>query len=171
MTERRPAIETKSSQFFQLQPQKLWPLVANLKRIGEWNPRISLSGTTAFNAEIRVTFKDMLAARSKADGPGRIVLLEPNRAIAWRIRIPFCLQIDESFVLTPEADGTRVLHKVTCSRLLAIVTRPWLYRFTANYLEAADRGLEDYVKSIDAQHLMAHRPKKRPKPPSTRKDI
>lgn len=81
MTERRPAIETKSSQFFQLQPQKLWPLVANLKRIGEWNPRISLSGTTAFNAEIRVTFKDMLAARSKADGPGRIVLLEPNLLI------------------------------------------------------------------------------------------
>ena len=138
-------IAKKTVQKFEVSCPVLWSYLARLDQIGVWNPQIGLRGDAAFNAEIRVVFKKLLSSRPYAEGPGRIVLFDPPRAIAWRITIPFFLQIDETFHLVANPHGVVVEHSISSSGLMARLAKPWLSRHFDDYLKAGDAGLAEHV--------------------------
>lgn len=138
-------IKKRTVQTLEISRPVLWSYLARLDQIGEWNPQIGLKGNAAFNAEIRVVFKELLSSRPNAEGPGRIVLFDPPHAIAWRITIPLLLRIDETFRLTAKPNGVVVERSVGSSGLIARLARPWLSRHFDDYLKAGDAGLADHV--------------------------
>lgn len=146
-------IERKSTRIFALTVKKIWLLVADLSQLGQWNPKLSIEGQAAFNAEIRVVFKEFLTPVRKAEGPGRIVIFDPPLAVGWRIGIPFLLRIDEAFFLSCDTAGTRVTHRLVCSGPIALIARPWLARYIEDYLKAGDDGLANYVRNVHGRLL------------------
>lgn len=146
-------IDRKSTHIFALSMKNLWPLVADLKQVGQWNPKLSIEGQAAFNAEIRVVFKEFVTTTRKAEGPGRIVMFDPPHAVGWRIGIPFLLRIDETFFLSSDISGTRATHEVVCSGPVALIARPWLARYIEEYLKAGDEGLVTYAHKVGIQRV------------------
>lgn len=161
-------IEKKSVQTLKTSVPILWSYLARLDQIGEWNPQIGLKGNAAFNAEIQVVFKELLSSRPNAEGPGRIVLFDPPNAIAWRITIPFFLQIDETFRLIANPNGVVVERSVSSSGLIARLARPWLSKHFDAYLKAGDAGLAAHVlrggqRSDGARHKVTTKRRARAK--------
>lgn len=90
-------------------PEKVWKVVSDLKRMGEWSPQCKKmkvfggdvrKGTTTLN----INRKGLLVWPTTA----KVVEFEPNKAIAFRIVENKTIW---SYTLTPSANGTTVVEK------------------------------------------------------------
>lgn len=135
-------IEIRSVHHFDISVPVLWSFLARLEKVSEWNSLITLKGSAALNAEIRIAFKEMVAKRPNAEGPARIVRFDPPHSIGWQIRIPVFLQIEESFTVSKSGTGSILTHQIVSTGLVAVLAPVWLSRHLQKYLEDSDVGLK-----------------------------
>ncbi|MBY6414242.1 SRPBCC family protein [Rhodococcus sp. BP-252] len=90
-------------------PDKVWAIVSDLKRMGEWSPQCKLmkvfggdvrKGTTTLN----VNKKGLLVWPTTS----KVVDFEPNKSIAFRVNENKTIW---SYTLTPKDGGTTVVEK------------------------------------------------------------
>lgn len=90
-------------------PDKVWAIVSDLKRMGEWSPQCKLmkvfggdvrKGTTTLN----VNKKGLLVWPTTS----KVVDFEPNKSIAFRVNENKTIW---SYTLTPRDGGTTVVEK------------------------------------------------------------
>lgn len=90
-------------------PEKVWKVVSDLKRMGEWSPQCKkmkvFGGTVAKGTRtLNVNRKGFLIWPTSA----KVVEFEPNKTIAFRVVENKTIW---SYTLTPNADGTTVVEK------------------------------------------------------------
>ncbi|WP_186627718.1 SRPBCC family protein [Rhodococcus sp. BP22] len=90
-------------------PEQVWKIVSDLKRMGEWSPQCKLMkvfggdvrrGTTTFN----INRKGLLVWPTRS----KVVEFEPNKKIAFRVLDNKTIW---SYSLTPNGTGTSVVEK------------------------------------------------------------
>lgn len=136
---------TESVQDLPMPVGELWAVLARLDGVSEWNPIIGLKGRSELNAEIRIMFKELAATWPNASGPARIILFDPPKAIGWRIRIPWLLEVEETVTLLKSGTGTLVTRRIVATGLVAKIARSWLSRQLQAYIEGGNQGLKSIV--------------------------
>lgn len=141
----------RTESFIAASPDKVWSVLADFPRWGEWNPlNLSAVGEARLGAKVRMRFANL------AGKPGsvivqttRLVACEPGRELAWRGDVPLLFHGRHGFLLTAEGTGTRVVQTEALRGLLpATWSQAKIARdFTPAY-EAADRALAARVAAL-----------------------
>ncbi|SNS64172.1 SRPBCC family protein [Rhodococcoides kyotonense] len=90
-------------------PEKVWTIVSDLKRMGEWSPQCKLM--KVFGGEVRKGTTTLNVNRKGAlvwPTTAKVVDFEPNKSIAFRVNENRTIW---SYTLTPSERGTTVVEK------------------------------------------------------------
>ena len=120
-------------------PERVYAVLADFARYPEWNPlNLEAHGEARLSARVPMVFRDLPGK------PGavirqtvRIVAAEPGGELAWAGHVPLILKGRHGFLLTPEGEGTRVVHTEVLSGLLPST---W----------SAERIARDFVPAYEA---------------------
>ena len=92
-------------------PEAVWAILADFDRYAEWNPlNIRASGRAQAGEKVSMTFLNLSKPGSTIDQTVTLVACEPGRSLAWAGSIPLLFRGRHHFTLTPEGQGTRLLH-------------------------------------------------------------
>ena len=138
----------RTEAFIPATPARVWAVLTDFDAYAEWNPlNVKASGEARPGGKIRTTFVN------PAGGPGATVTqtvtlttFEPERALAWSGNVPLLFRGRHHFTLTPEGEGTRLLHGEDMSGLIAMTfSNTVLAGKFAPYYEAVNRALAERV--------------------------
>jgi hypothetical protein len=138
----------RTEAFIPATPARVWAVLTDFDAYAEWNPlNVKASGEARPGGKIRTTFVN------PAGGPGATVTqtvilttFEPERALAWSGNVPLLFRGRHHFTLTPEGEGTRLLHGEDMSGLIAMTfSDAILAKKFAPYYEAVNRALAERV--------------------------
>jgi hypothetical protein len=128
--------------------ERVWSALSDFDGYPKWNPVIQeVSGTLQVGAPLQV----FIAAPGLASRRVGVTLLkvEPNQELRWlgRLFMPYLLDGDHSFVLTPMEPGrVLVTQKETFSGLLVPVVSRWLLPNMSAAFEAMNQALKRHVE-------------------------
>ena len=102
----------RTEAFIPATPARVWAVLTDFDAYAEWNPlNVKASGEARPGGKIRTTFVN------PAGAPGATVTqtvtlttFEPERALAWSGSVPLLFHGRHHFTLTPDGEGTRLLH-------------------------------------------------------------
>ncbi len=124
-------------------------MLADFDSYALWNPlNIRAQGKAAPGARIPMTFVNPARPGATVKQTVTVTRCEAGRALAWRGTVPLLFDGLHFFELTPEADGTRLLHGEDQTGLI-----PWSYRrlvqshFVPAY-EAFNVALEERLRVV-----------------------
>ncbi len=120
-------------------PDRIYAVLADFDRYHEWNPlNLQAHGEARVGARVSMVFRDLPGK------PGavirqtvRIVAAEPGRELAWAGHVPLVFKGRHGFLLTPEGQGTRLVHTEVLSGL---VPSTW----------SAERVARDFTPAYEA---------------------
>jgi hypothetical protein len=112
----------RTEAFIPASPARVWAVLTDFGAYAAWNPlNIRASGEARAGGRIRTTFVN------PAGPPGATVTqtvtlttFEPERALAWSGSVPLLFHGRHHFTLTPEGEGTRLLHGEDLGGLIAM---------------------------------------------------
>ncbi|MDO9473245.1 MAG: SRPBCC domain-containing protein [Caulobacter sp.] len=130
-------------------PARVWAVLTDFEAYAEWNPlNIKASGEARAGGKIRTTFVNP-AGKPGATVTQTVTLttFEPERALAWSGRVPLLFHGTHHFTLTPEGEGTRLLHGEDMGGLIAMTFSDAMLtdKFVPWY-DAVNRALAARVK-------------------------
>lgn len=101
-------------------PVKVWAVLADFARYGEWNPlNLEARGEARLGAKVKMVFRNLAAGGDAVVRQTvRIVSAEPGRELAWSGHVPLLFAGRHGFLLTPVEGGTHVLHTEVLGGLL-----------------------------------------------------
>jgi hypothetical protein len=118
----QPSVEVEV--FVVAPPEVVWPLVADVTRIGEWSPECVwarwVEDDAGGSGEVRREDRPLVGARfighqRRGDAQWRSVSVvteaEPGRSFAWAVGDPAAPAATWRFDLFPEAGGTRLVQR------------------------------------------------------------
>ncbi len=141
----------RTESFIDAPPGEVWAVLADFARWGEWNPlNLSAVGEARLGAKVAMRFANL------AGKPGSViaqtttlVACEPGRELAWRGDVPLLFHGRHGFLLSPEANGTRVVQTEALRGLLpATWSKAKIARDFVPAYEAADRALAARVAAL-----------------------
>ena len=103
-------------------PSKVWQALVAFADYARWHPYIRLSGPAELGARIEYIYTLDLVSRRTLPAAATIIALEPQRVLAWRIRVLPILSIAEGYELLAERSATRLRHWTEYRGLLAILS-------------------------------------------------
>jgi hypothetical protein len=112
----------RTEAFIPAPPSRVWAVLTDFDAYADWNPlNIRASGEARPGGKIRTTFVNPVGK------PGATVTqtvtlttFEPERALAWSGNVPLLFRGRHHFTLTPEGEGTRLLHGEDMGGLIAM---------------------------------------------------
>jgi hypothetical protein len=138
----------RTEAFIPATPARVWAVLTDFDAYAEWNPlNVKASGEARPGGKIRTTFVN------PAGAPGATVTqtvilttFEPERALAWSGNVPLLFRGRHHFNLTPDGEGTRLLHGEDLSGLIAMTFSDGILaeKFVPWY-EAVNRALAERV--------------------------
>ena len=111
----------RTEAFIPAAPARVWAVLTDFDAYADWNPlNIRASGEARAGGKIRTTFVNP-AGRPGATVTQTVTLttFEPERALAWSGTVPLLFHGRHHFTLTPEGEGTRLLHGEDMGGLIA----------------------------------------------------
>ncbi len=108
--------------FIPATPARVWAVLTDFDAYADWNPlNIRASGVARSGGKIRTTFVNP-AGRPGATVTQTVTLttFEPQRALAWSGNVPLLFHGRHHFTLTPEGEGTRLVHGEDMGGLIAM---------------------------------------------------
>lgn len=125
-------------------PAQVWAVLTDFAAYEQWNPlNIKAAGEARPGARIRTTFLNP-AGRPGATITQTVTLTtcEPERALAWSGSVPLLFKGRHHFTLSPEGEGTRLLHGEDLDGLITRGFTPErLARDFVPHYEAVNRAL------------------------------
>ena len=94
-------------------PEKVWSVISDLRRMGEWSPQCKKM--IVFGGEVKQGARTLNINRKGAlvwPTNAKVVTFEPNREIAFKITENRTVW---SYTIEPQADGVRVTEKRTAA--------------------------------------------------------
>lgn len=92
-------------------PGAVWAVLADFDRYAEWNPlNIKAVGQARPGAKVPMTFLNLSKPGTTIDQVVTVIACEPGRSLAWGGSVPLLFKGRHHFTLTPEGQGTRLLH-------------------------------------------------------------
>lgn len=138
----------RTEAFIPATPARVWAVLTDFDAYAEWNPlNVKASGEARPGGKIRTTFVN------PAGAPGATVTqtvtlttFEPERALAWSGNVPLLFRGRHHFTLTPDGEGTRLLHGEDLNGLIAMTFSDAILagKFVPWY-EAVNRALAERV--------------------------
>jgi hypothetical protein len=149
------AIKTiRTEAFIAAPPPAVWAVLTDFAAYEQWNPlNIRAAGEARSGAKIRTTFLNP-AGKPGATISQTVTLttFEPERALAWSGAVPLLFKGRHHFTLTPEGEGTRLLHGEDLDGLVtAGFTPERLERDFKPHYEATNRALAARVAELAAR--------------------
>lgn len=136
----------RTEAFIAAPPEAVWAVLADFARYAEWNPlNIRAEGEARPGAKIRTTFLNP-AGKPGATITQTVTLTtcEPGRALAWTGTVPLLFRGRHHFTLSPEGEGTRLLHGEDLDGLITWNFTPErLARDFVPHYEAVNRALAE----------------------------
>lgn len=127
-------------------PARVWAVLIDFDAYAAWNPlNIKASGEARLGGKLRTTFVNP-GGKPGATVTQTVTLttFEPERALAWTGDVPLLFRGRHHFSLTPEGEGTRLLHGEDMSGLIAMsFSEAILAEKFAPYYEAVNRALAE----------------------------
>lgn len=92
-------------------PEAAWAVLADFDRYAEWNPlNLRARGEARPGAKVAMTFRNLARPSGTIDQTVTLVACEPGRSLAWAGWVPLLFRGRHHFTLTPEGQGTRLVH-------------------------------------------------------------
>jgi len=123
---------------------RVWRLLADVDRYRDWHPFIILKRDPDEPRKITYTYRRRGADQFTVET--EISKLDRQRVIAWRVGVRWLLEIEESFVVAKELQGTHLVHGMCCTGCLAFLFWPLFRRGLRNVLMLTDRSLAAHLK-------------------------
>jgi hypothetical protein len=102
-------------------PEAVWAVLADFDRYAEWNPlNLRARGEARLGAKVAMTFRNLAQPSGTIDQTVTLVACEPGRSLAWAGWVPLLFRGRHHFTLTPEGQGTRLLHGEDLRGLIAM---------------------------------------------------
>jgi hypothetical protein len=138
----------RTEAFIPAPPARVWAVLTDFEAYAEWNPlNIRAGGEARPGGRIRTTFVNP-AGKPGATVTQTVTLttFEPERALAWSGNVPLLFRGRHHFTLTPDGEGTRLLHGEDLSGLIAMTFSDAILaeKFVPWY-EAVNRALAERV--------------------------
>lgn len=129
-------------------PKRVWSVLADLARWGEWNPLMpEARGTLELGGKLAVVAHGPDGKRLRFTA--RVVEFEPGRALAWKGGVPGVLLGRHYFRLAShEGGGTRLTHGEEWSGLYPRLKAARLEALRPGY-EALNRALAERVAQLE----------------------
>lgn len=107
-------------------PARVWAVLADFAAYPNWNPlNLEARGVAEPGAKVAMVFRNL------AGRPGQVirqtvtlVAADPGRELAWSGAVPLLFRGRHGFLLTPQGEGTRVLHTEVLGGLLPALWSP-----------------------------------------------
>ncbi len=136
----------------QAEPDQVWAVLTDLAAYPEWNPFIvRASGVVGPGRRLALRMQPV-GGRGMTLRP-RLVTVAINRELRWRgkLGMPGLMDADHSFLLQPQAGGTRLIHQETFTGVLVPFVATSLDRNTLPAFvamnEAVRRRAEDPARA------------------------
>ena len=134
-------------------PAKVWTVLTDFSAYAAWNPlnlRAEAKGEPRLGGKLDTTFVN------PAGKPGATVrqtvtltTFDPGRALAWTGWVPLLFKGRHHFTLTPEGEGTRLLHGEDMQGLIARgFSEQQLQRDFVPYYEAVNRAIAERALTV-----------------------
>lgn len=94
----------------------------------------------------KITYTYRRRGTAQFSAETEISQLERQQVIAWRIGVPRVLEVEESFAVAKELQGTRLVHGMRCTGFLSFLALPVFRRGLRNVLIVTDRSLAAHLK-------------------------
>jgi hypothetical protein len=134
-------------------PAMVWAVLTDFDAYAEWNP-LNISarpiGPARLGGKLDTTFVNP-GGKPGATVRQTVTLtsFEPERALAWTGNVPLLFRGRHHFTLTPEGEGTRLLHGEDMSGLIAMsFSDAILAEKFAPYYDAVNRAVAERVKGV-----------------------
>lgn len=134
-------------------PAKVWAVLTDFSAYSQWNPlniRAEAKGAPRLGARLDTTFVNP-AGKPGATVRQTVTLsrFEPERSLAWTGVVPLLFKGTHHFTLSPEGDGTRLLHGEDMGGLIAMTfSEAQLLRDFVPWYEAVNRAVAARVLTL-----------------------
>ena len=124
---------------------RVWQALVAFPDYARWHPYIRLSGTAELGARIDYIYTLDPVSRRTLPAAATIIALEPQRILAWRIRVLPILSITEGYELLAERSATRLRHWTEYRGLLALLSGRKMGARAHATMREADFALHAYL--------------------------
>jgi hypothetical protein len=127
----------------QAEPERVWEVLTDLAAYPEWNPFIvRAEGVVDPGGRLILTMQPM-GGRGTTLRP-RLVAVDINRELRWRgkLGLPGLMDAEHTFLLQPQAGGTRLIHQETFRGVLVPFVAGTLDRNTLPAFVAMNEALK-----------------------------
>ncbi len=131
----------------QATPDRVWKVLTDLAAYPQWNPFIvRAEGAVSPGQQLTLTMQPA-GGRAMTLRP-RLVEVAINRTLRWRgkLGIPGLMDAEHTFLLQPQAGGTRLIQQETFRGLLVPFVSRSLDRSTMPAFVAMNEALKDRVE-------------------------
>ncbi len=136
----------------QATPDRVWKVLTDLAAYPQWNPFIvRAEGVVGPGRQLTLTMQPV-GGRAMTLRP-RLVEVEINRILRWRgkLGIPGLMDAEHTFLLQPQAGGTRLIHQETFRGLLVPFVAMSLDRSTLPAFVAMNEALKKRAEQAAEQ--------------------
>ncbi len=128
-------------------PEQIWAVLGDFENHRIWNPYVRIERLAEDPIEIRYSIRMDPDKPKFLEVPASVPATYPDRLLTIDVRPSFLLHFEESYILSPIAEGTRFLHRYRCGGLLASLRLPSTRKNFETMLAAIDGILLSYLKS------------------------
>lgn len=101
----------RTEAFIPASPDRVWAVLADFGAYAEWNPlNVQGVGQARLGAKVPMTFLNPARPGTTVRQTVTVTTCEPGRALAWSGNVPLIFNGRHHFTLTPEGEGTRLVH-------------------------------------------------------------
>ncbi len=130
---------------------KVWQALVAFPDYARWHPYARLSGAAELGARIDYIYALDPASRRTLPAAATIIALEPQRILAWRIRVLPILSITEGYELLAEHAATRPRHWTEYRGLLAFLSGRKMGTRAHATMRETDFALQAYLIGADGK--------------------
>jgi hypothetical protein len=137
----------RTSHWIPASPERVWDVLADFDRYGEWNPlNIWAGGEARAGARVPMRFVDAGGGKGKVIAQTvTVTASDPPRRLEWVGRVPLLFRGRHFFELSPERGGTRLIHGEDLSGLIPVLFSASRIERQKGSYEAMNRALERRV--------------------------
>lgn len=124
-------------------PERTWELLSDFSGYPEWNPLTPKMKCSAQQGARGIGWLVVGPSFMRVPYSPKIVTADANRELRWKGGVPLVFYGDHRFIIEPDGDGTKLVHRETFRGLIPFIGRPFLAIGTK-------RAYKQFNKAIDA---------------------
>lgn len=122
-------------------PGQVWAVLLDFEGHRQWNPYVRLELLHSDPIALRYWLRMNPHKPKLLEVPATVLAAYPERLLTIYVRPSFLLKFEESFALSPNGTGTRLVHSYRCGGLLVTLRLPGIRKSFETMLGSIDRRL------------------------------